>query len=280
MKIRTDVADMLRAGHSDRAIAKTLHVCDKSVSAARAVLGLPKARPGHPPAESMESLFLARCKAVGDGHAEWTGHISNGGLGTFRWQGRHWSANRAAFEIHHNRPPVGYALPGCGHPHCVAPAHMQDRPMRAAAAHGQAARDVPPEDIAAMLLAGHSQSEIIRTLKIGAKTVRTVRQRLGVPVHKPGPAPMTIEESFRRRATPTSDGHLLWPSDDLRIATVDGASHSAARYSFRQKYGRNPVGNVLPGCGTPRCVHPDHVEDRPMREALDSQLTSIFGSAR
>ncbi|MHA4776026.1 hypothetical protein L1085_016140 [Streptomyces sp. MSC1_001] len=135
------------------------------------------------------------------------------------------------------------------------------------------------KDIADMLRAGQSVSHTARVLKADAREVRRLRDLLGIPVHGPGPTPMTIEQSFRHRATQTDDGHLLWPSSDLRIVTVDGASLSAARYAFRQRYGRNPVGKVLPGCGTPRCVHPDHVEDQPMREALATQLAMIFGSA-
>ncbi|XUM01264.1 hypothetical protein ACQ86F_31805 [Streptomyces venezuelae ATCC 10712] len=76
---------------------------------------------------------------------------------------------------------------------------------------------------------------------------------------------------------PTEDGHLVWPSNDYRIRAVEGVAVSAARLAFRQKYGRPPVGKVMPGCGTPRCVHPDHVEDQPMRESLESQLAHIFG---
>ena len=135
------------------------------------------------------------------------------------------------------------------------------------------------QDIADMLHAGHSVSHIARALGADAGEVRRIRDRLGIPVHGPGPTPRTIEQSFRHRATPTEDGHLLWPSSDLRINSVDGTSFSAARWAFRQRYGRNPVGKVLPGCGTPRCVHPDHVEDQPMREALDTQLAAIFGRA-
>lgn len=51
---------------------------------------------------------------------------------------------------------------------------------------------------------------------------------------------------------------------------------SALQFAFRQKYDRPPIGRVQAGCGTPRCVHPDHVEDQPMRE----QYNTIFGGAR
>ncbi|MFE5591489.1 hypothetical protein [Streptomyces sp. NPDC056549] len=130
-----------------------------------------------------------------------------------------------------------------------------------------------------LLRAGHSISRITRTLPVAALRVRTIRDSLGIPLHPPGVKAEGVDETFRRRTVLTDDGHLLWPSTDYRIRTVDGASMSAARYAFQQKYGRQPVGKVTPGCGTPKCVHPNHVEDRPMREALDSQLATIFGSA-
>ncbi|MFJ7070148.1 hypothetical protein [Streptomyces sp. NPDC101115] len=136
------------------------------------------------------------------------------------------------------------------------------------------------QDIAALLNAGLSISEIVRTHRINAKRVRAVRDALGIPPHPPGAKRASIDQTFQRRTIPTDDGHLLWPSSDCRIRAVESASISAARYAFQQKYGRPPVGNVLPGCGTPRCVHPDHVEDQPMRRALESQLATIFGSTR
>ncbi|MFH8717280.1 hypothetical protein [Streptomyces zaomyceticus] len=134
-------------------------------------------------------------------------------------------------------------------------------------------------DIADLLRAGHSVGEIVSTLKVDAITVRAARQALGIPPRKPGPAPENIEVTFRRRAQATPDGHLIWTGASYALSTLDGASLSALRYAFRQRYGRAPVGHVRPGCGTPRCVHPNHVEDQPMREELATQLAAIFGSA-
>lgn len=276
----TTIADMLRAGHSDRAIAKALHTDGKRVAAARAMLGLPKARPGKTAAESLEDAFRSHSTEISDGHVQWTGHV-NGGRAAFRWDGRHWSARRAAFEIQHGRPPVGYTAISCGMDDCVAPAHVReiggtalpkdpDRPTAA----------VSDEGIARMLLAGASQNEIMRVLPVGGTRVRAVRERLGVPQRKPGPVAAPLHVIFQRRTEPTDDGHLLWTAADHHLRTVGNRSISAARYAFRQKYRRDPIGKVSPGCGVERCVHPDHVEDRPMREALTTQLNAIFGGAR
>ncbi|MFF9910652.1 hypothetical protein [Streptomyces sp. NPDC013457] len=280
MKIRQDVADMLRAGHSDRAIARQLNTDAKRVSAARASLGLPTVRPGKNASASLEEAFRSHSIELSNGHVKWTGHIT-AGRGTFRWNGRHWTARRAAFEIQHGRPPEGNTVMVCDLPGCVAPAHVRE--IGGAAQVKDPNRPTTPatdEDIARMLLNGCSQSKVMRALPVSGRRVRVIREGLGLERHKPGQPAEPLEETFKWRATPTADGHLVWPTADLHIRTVDGASISAARYAFRQKYGRAPVGKVLPGCGTTRCVHPDHVEDRPMREALATQLASIFGGVR
>ncbi|MZE53783.1 hypothetical protein GTY86_35735 [Streptomyces sp. SID5770] len=131
------------------------------------------------------------------------------------------------------------------------------------------------QDVAQMLLAGHSQREISQALHVGYRQVRTAREALGLPPRKPGPTAEAIEVTFARRTRATDDGHLIWDGHDLGIRSTDGAHSSAARYSFRRRYGRNPVGKVLPGCGVRHCVHPDHVEDQPMRQ----QYAAIFGGA-
>ncbi|MFJ3097396.1 HNH endonuclease family protein [Streptomyces hydrogenans] len=134
-------------------------------------------------------------------------------------------------------------------------------------------------DIADMLLAGDSMAKVQRTLGVGYEIVSTHRRALRLPLHPPAVKAESVEATFARRTRATDDGHLIWTGADLTINTAEGASLSAGRYAFQQQYGRRPVGHVLPGCGVPRCVRPSHVEDRPMREALATQLASIFGSA-
>jgi hypothetical protein len=276
--IRQDVADMLRAGHSDRAIAKALGVdAVMTVRPARAALGLPKTRSGPKSAETLEALFYARTAPVegGGGHLRWIGHVGANGVAVLRWQGVRYTAYRAAFEIHNGRPAQGKALPACGTPQCVAPGHVFDQPQRDEAAADAARRTLPDDAVDAMLRAGHSQTETARALGVGVARVRAARVRLGIPLHRPGPAPETVEDAFNRIAVPTDDGHLIWPNDRYRINTIAGSSTSALRYAFERKHGRPPVGKALPGCGTPRCVLPEHVEDQPMRD----QYAAIFGAA-
>ncbi|MGW5130388.1 hypothetical protein [Streptomyces sp. NPDC004135] len=132
MSIRPDVAELLRAGYSDRAIARQLNVDVKAtVAPARAALGLPAAKPGRKPAATAEDLFWRRAEPTSDGHMEWTGYRNNGGVPTLRHGGRGLSAYRIAYRIAHGREPEGYTRPACGRDGCVAPACQADRVSRA-----------------------------------------------------------------------------------------------------------------------------------------------------
>lgn len=127
--VRADVAELLRAGYSDRAIGRQLNTDPKAVSAARAALSLPKARPGKKPAATAEDLFWRRVQPTDDGHMEWTGY-SIGGTPALRHGGRHHTAYRIAYRIATGRDPEGNARPSCGRDHCVKPGHHADRADR------------------------------------------------------------------------------------------------------------------------------------------------------
>lgn len=131
MKIRADVAELLRAGYSDTAIARQLGVDRaKTVARARAALGLPKHKPGTTPAATPEDLFWRRVKPTDDGHMEWTGYITHT-TPALRHNGHLITAYRVAFRIANGRNPEGYALPSCGRDGCVKPGHHADRVDRA-----------------------------------------------------------------------------------------------------------------------------------------------------
>lgn len=129
MKVRADIAELLRAGHSDAAIARQLHVDKKTAAKGRATLGLPKSKPGKKPAASSEDLFWRRVKPTDDGHMEWTG-FSSAGTPCLRHGGRNQTAYRIAYRIANGRGPEGQALPSCGREHCVKPGHHEDRADR------------------------------------------------------------------------------------------------------------------------------------------------------
>lgn len=126
MKIRVDVAAMIRAGAGTTEIMTTLHVGYPTVARAREALGAPApARTGQP----IPDMFHARTEPVEGGHLRWTGHISKGVPIICRSRGN-LSAYRVAFTLKHHREPTGLIRATCGYPQCVAPDHMQDRPMR------------------------------------------------------------------------------------------------------------------------------------------------------
>ncbi|MET9517012.1 hypothetical protein [Streptomyces sp. NPDC002994] len=129
MKIRADIAELLHTGLSNRAIGNRLGVDPHAVGAARRAMKLPNVRPGTAPRDKA-SHFHARTIAVDGGHLEWTGSRDQHGLPILRTGGNSFSPFRVAFRLRHGREPVGKVLPGCEHRGCVAPDHVEDRPMR------------------------------------------------------------------------------------------------------------------------------------------------------
>ncbi|RLV66311.1 hypothetical protein STAN_1832 [Streptomyces sp. CBMAI 2042] len=129
MKLRADIATMLRAGAQQQDIMRTLHVGAPLVVAHRKALRMPPPRRGGRPLRPIKDEFYARTEAVDGGHLRWTGHYANG-LPKLGRQGTHHSAYRLAFGFIHDREPVGYVQPGCDFPKCVEPTHLEDQPMR------------------------------------------------------------------------------------------------------------------------------------------------------
>jgi len=135
------VTELLRAGLSDRAIARELHVDAKTtVRRTRIALGIPAARPGKRAAGSVEDLFWFRVRPTEGGHLIWTGHRNRDRLPTVRHAGKNYSAYRVAFRIEYGREPEGHVTPACDRASCVAPACMQDRRIREHAAGRRADR--------------------------------------------------------------------------------------------------------------------------------------------
>ncbi|MEV4335723.1 hypothetical protein [Streptomyces sp. NPDC049590] len=131
MKVRDDIAELLHAGHSNSAIARQLNVDAKKVAAARAALGLPKAKSGYKAAASPEDLFWRRTQPTDDGHMLWAGSRNSKGAPYLIHGGRCHSAYKLAYRIAKGRDPEGYALPSCDRDGCVKPGHHADRADRA-----------------------------------------------------------------------------------------------------------------------------------------------------
>jgi hypothetical protein len=139
---------------------------------------------------------------------------------------------------------------------------------------------VPRADIIALLQeGGHSDRYIGRTLRTNPKRVGRIRAELDLPKteRKPG---LTLEQKWATHAKPTTGGHMRW-AGTLRSGMPNlvhkQRNHSARRVAFRIGHDREPVGRVLPACGQPWCIAPDHATDEPMRRA-DALYTQIFRS--
>jgi hypothetical protein len=130
------------------------------------------------------------------------------------------------------------------------------------------------DDAIALLRAGHTDVVVARQLHIRTGRVSDIRKAAGIAPVKSGPTPTAVEERFHRLAQPTADGHLLWPQTTPPIRLRNAGRKEAARtIAFRIDHGRNPIGRVTTGCDQPGCVHPQHVEDQPMRDTY----RAIFG---
>lgn len=141
-------------------------------------------------------------------------------------------------------------------------------------------RGVPRSEIITLLQEGRSNRYIAHTLGTRRTRVARLRAELDLPPAKPAPG-LTLEQKWRTHARPVIGDHMRW-TGGVRGCTpnlVHGArNHSARRVAFELGHGRDPVGRVLPGCGQPWCVAPEHATDASMRRA-DALFGSIFGRA-
>ncbi|MFD9569941.1 hypothetical protein ACFWBI_08865 [Streptomyces sp. NPDC059982] len=130
MKIRPDIAELIRDGLTNGQIAARLHVSRSTVAAARDGLGLPRCTATKHRNESPEDVLRARTHQTPDGHWLWTGPLDQGRVPRFRLNGRWYAPYRVAFTARTGRPPVGLVMASCTIPGCVAPACVDDRPDR------------------------------------------------------------------------------------------------------------------------------------------------------
>lgn len=131
MKVRADIAELLRAGVPQIRIARQLHVAPLTVQRTREALKLPAPRSGPPDTyASLEDAFHANAETVGDGHLRWTGHTDTNGFPRLNFRQKRHSVRRIAFRIHHGRDAQGPISVGCEVADCVAGAHLEDLPIR------------------------------------------------------------------------------------------------------------------------------------------------------
>ncbi|MET8694774.1 hypothetical protein ABZV65_19775 [Streptomyces bauhiniae] len=140
---------------------------------------------------------------------------------------------------------------------------------------------VPRADIIALLQEGRSDRYIAAALHTSNKRVRRIRHDLELP-EATRATTITLEQAWKARTVDADNGHLAWAGayrEGFPTLKHNGVNHTARRIAFTIAHAREPVGRVLAGCGQPTCVHPRHVTDQPMREALNTQYQQIFGAA-
>ena len=145
-------------------------------------------------------------------------------------------------------------------------------------------------DVRELLLAGHTDSEIVRRLGVDRSTPARARAFLGLPKRKPGPRPAaTAEDLFWRRVKPTAGDHMEWTgyrnASGAPSLRHGGRNLSAYRLAYRMATGREPDGYALPSCGREGCVkpghHADHADraDRAEARKVDRLYDAIFGES-
>lgn len=128
MKIRADIAELLRQGVPQSHIARQLHCAPITVQRHREALGIaPKSCRVLP--ATLEEAFHQYTRPTPDGHVEWTGPVCEG-TPRLTFQGTVLPARHVAFLLHHGRKPDGRVTACTNLKGCVAPACLRDKPMR------------------------------------------------------------------------------------------------------------------------------------------------------
>lgn len=124
-----EVAELLRAGHTDTHIAAQRHMARRRVALMRAQLHIPPSQSTQAP-RTIEVAFASRVRSLPGGHAGWIGPRNESGVPLLCWKDQRVSAYRAAFRIEYGREPVGVVRPVCDIPGCVAGRCLDDDAAR------------------------------------------------------------------------------------------------------------------------------------------------------
>lgn len=89
------------------------------------------ARQHHARYASPEAKLAALTEPVDGGHVRWTGPM-DGPHPLLKHDGRRWPVSTLAFRQRYGREPIGTVRVGCDFPGCLAGAHLDDTPARAA----------------------------------------------------------------------------------------------------------------------------------------------------
>jgi hypothetical protein len=118
------IAELVRAGARDRAVAAQLGVHNRAVTRVRDILGISHHRNN---ATTREAKLARFSTPVDDGgHIGWTGRRATSGAPVIRHLKVQIPATHVAFEQRTGRPPVGIVKAECGRNYCLTPAHISD----------------------------------------------------------------------------------------------------------------------------------------------------------
>ena len=116
------IAEMVKNGWKDRAVAAHLGVHNRAVTRVRDIEGVL-----HHNNSTTKEAKLDRFTVAGtDGHTNWTGRLGTSGAPVIRHLKVQIPASHVAFELRTGRPPVGIVKAECGRDHCLTPAHVSD----------------------------------------------------------------------------------------------------------------------------------------------------------
>ncbi|MFI5685865.1 hypothetical protein [Streptomyces sp. NPDC051636] len=147
--------------------------------------------------------------------------------------------------------------------------------------HNRGKRQHPKDaEIRALISAGRHNEAIVRELRVDKSAVRRIRKEMDVP--NPPQHSETLEEKWAQHTEPLEGGHLRWTgsragASGTPVMCYRDKTHTAAAVAFRQRTGRDPVGQVKAECDLRQCVAPDHVEDEPGRTQLREQYRYLLG---
>ncbi|MEY9961348.1 hypothetical protein [Streptacidiphilus sp. MAP5-52] len=163
---RDQALELIRAGCNDHEVQRQLRMDRGAIRRIRRQFVIPPA-PLQP--LTVEQKWQQRVKELPGGHLEWTGSLSHGsGTPILHYKGQVLTAAAIAFRLRTGRGPVGYVLPECDLPHCVAPRHVDDAATRLR--DRQALRDILQMPAAPDQCAnGHDQAQFGRRQPDGVR---------------------------------------------------------------------------------------------------------------
>ncbi|MFJ1664829.1 Trp family transcriptional regulator [Streptomyces bottropensis] len=148
-------------------------------------------------------------------------------------------------------------------------------------------RDDIHDQVAGMLRAGATYSQIRNTLRVSSRVIAAARRTHSIKLAPGRQRDRTPADTLALYSAPTGDGHTHWTGPWAGRKPQlwhTGRAHSALRIAFRLHHGREPQGRVTrgnQGCEDPQCITGAHLADdriRAARHRADQAFEQIFGS--